>query len=144
MTQVISMRLQDEQVTRLKRYARSIGKTAGETSALLVEECLRESEFAFIEFRSSPIGRQAYMKGSRLTVWWVVLAAKIYFQMDAQRTADHFRKPLAWVNAALNYYSAFPKEVDQAIEDHRASDFETLKRAVPNAQVLTISLEDEP
>jgi hypothetical protein len=143
MTQVVSMRLQDEQVKRLKRYARTLGKTAGETSALLDEEGLRESEFAFIEFRNSPLGRQAYMKGSRLTVWWIVLAAKAHFEMDAQRTADHFQRPVAWVNAALNYYAAFPEEIDLAIEDHSAADFDTLKRSVPNAQILTISLDDE-
>jgi hypothetical protein len=137
------MRLQDEQVARLKRYARTLGKTAGETSALLVEERLRENEFAFIEFRNSPLGRQAYMKGSRLAVWWVVQAAKDLFQLDAQRTADHFQKPIAWVRAALNYYASFPEEIDLAINDHRATDFETLKRAVPNAQVLTLALDDE-
>ena len=138
MSQVISMRLQDEQLVRLKRYARTLGKTPGETSALLVEEHLRQTEYAFIEFRHSPLGRQAYMKGSRLTVWWVTHVAKTYFSVDPQRTADHFQKPVAWVKAALNYYAAFPDEIDQAIEDHLATDFETLQRALPNARVLNI------
>ena len=143
MSHVVSMRLQDEQLARLKRYARSLGKTPGETSALLVEEHLRETEYALIEFRHSPVGRQAYMKGSRLTVWWVIQVAKTYFNMDPQKTANHFQKPITWVKAALNYYAAFPAEIDQAIEDHQATDFETLKHALPNAQVLMISLEDE-
>ena len=143
MSHVVSMRLQDEQLARLKRYARTLGKTAGETSALLVEEHLRETEYAFIEFRHSSIGRQAYMKGSRLTVWWVIYVARSYFDMDPQKTADHFQKPIAWVKAAMNYYTAFREEIDQAIQDHNATDFETLKHALPNAQLLTISLEDE-
>lgn len=142
MSRVVSMRLQDKQLARLQRYARTLGKTPGEVSAMLIEEQLREAEFAFIEFRPSPVGRQAYMKGSRLTVWWVVHIAKAY-GMNAEQTAAHFQRPLAWVKAALNYYEAYPKEIDTAIEDHLAADFQTLKRAVPNAQLLEISLEDE-
>ena len=144
MSHVVSMRLKDDQLARLKRYARTLGKTPGETSALLVEEHLRETEYAFIEFRHSPVGRQAYMKGSRLTVWWVIYVAKAYFGMDSQATADHFQKPVAWVKAALNYYRSFPDEIDQAIKDNQATDFETLQRALPNAQTLTICLDDEP
>ena len=143
MSHVVSMRLQDEQLARLKRYARTLGKTPGETSALLVEEHLREAEYAFIEFRHSSVGRQAYLKGSRLTVWWVIHIAKSYFDMDLQKTADHFHKPVAWVRAAVNYYANFREEIDQAIEDHSASDFETLKRAMPNAQVFEISMDEE-
>lgn len=143
MSQVVSMRLQDDQMARLKRYARTLGKTPGETSALLVEEHLRETEYAFIEFRHSSIGRQAYMKGSRLTVWWVIHTARICLEMDAEKIAAHFQKPLAWAKAALHYYAAYPQEIDQAIEDHHSADFETLKRALPDAQILTISLDDE-
>ena len=143
MSHVVSMRLQEEQLARLKRYARTLGKTPGETSALLVEEHLRETEFAFVEFRHSPVGRQAYMKGSRLTVWWVIHIARTYFEMHAQKTAEHFQIPEVWVQAAINYYAAFRREIDQAIEDYQATGFDTLKHALPNAQVLTISLDDE-
>jgi uncharacterized protein (DUF433 family) len=135
------MRLQDEQVARLQRYARTLGKTPGEVSALLIEEQLRENEFAFIEFRPSSVGRQAYMKGSRLTVWWVVHTAKQY-EMDAARTAAHFDRPIAWVLAAFNYYEAFPSEIELAIEDHLAFDYEALKRALPNVQLIEVSLRD--
>jgi uncharacterized protein (DUF433 family) len=141
MSHVVSMRLQDEQLSRLQRYARTLGKSPGEVSAMLIEEQLREAEFAFIEFRASPVGRQAYMKGSRLTVWWVVHVAKEY-GMSAEQIAAHFQRPVAWAKAALNYYEAFPTEIDWAIEDHRATDFETLKRSLPTVQVMEISLED--
>lgn len=57
MSSIVSMRLRGEQWARLERYARTPGKSSGETSALLVEERLREAESAFIEFRHSPSGR---------------------------------------------------------------------------------------
>jgi len=40
-----------------------------DASARLVEEGLRRSEFAFLDFADSPAGRQAYMQGSTLAVW---------------------------------------------------------------------------
>jgi uncharacterized protein (DUF433 family) len=135
------MRLQDAQAARLKRYARALGKSLGEVSALLIEEQLRVAEFAFIEFRPSPAGRQAYMKGSRLTVWWVVNAVS-QAGMDAEQAAAHFRRPAAWVKAALNYYEAFPEEIDQAIADHRATGFENLRRALPLAQSFDVAIGD--
>ena len=141
MSHVVSMRLQDRQMSRLQRYARSLGKTPGEVSAMLIEEQIREADFAFIEFRASSIGRQAYMKGSRLAVWWVVHVAQEY-EMDAALLAAHFQRPEVWARAALNYYEAFPTEIDFAIADHRATDFEMLKRSLPAAQMMEIALED--
>ena len=54
MSQVISTRLPDRTAERLKQLAREWGKTPSETSAILIEESLRESEFPYIEFRQSP------------------------------------------------------------------------------------------
>jgi len=143
MSGVVSMRLRDEQLARLERYARTLGKSSGEASAMLVEEHLREVEFAFIEFRPSPLGRQAYMKGSRLTVWWVIDTARKHFAMDAERLAEHFGRPVAWAQAALNYYEAYRGEVDRAIEDANAGGIERLKRLAPGIQVLALPLEGE-
>jgi hypothetical protein len=66
---VISMRLPAESGNRLKRMANRHGWTPSETSARLVEEGLRRSEFAYIDFRDSAAGRQAYVQGSTLAVW---------------------------------------------------------------------------
>src|SRR5205823_438454 len=98
MSQVVSMRLQDGQMERLRRLARRLGRTPSETSALLVEEALRRSEFAFLDFRDSPVGRQAYIQGTRVAIWQIVGAARTY-GMDSARTAEHFRWPVVRVQA---------------------------------------------
>ena len=72
---VISMRLPAESGKRLKRMANRHGWTPSDASARLVEEGLRRSEFAFIDFRDSPVARQAYIQGSTLAVWEVLLKA---------------------------------------------------------------------
>jgi len=66
---VISMRLPADSSNRLKRMANRHGGTPSDTSARLVEEGLRRSEFAYIDFRDSAVGRQAYVQGSTLAVW---------------------------------------------------------------------------
>ncbi len=76
MSKVLSLRLKDDQIERLARAARRLGRTPSETAALLLEESLREREFTFIEFRDSPVGRQAYLKGTRLAVWQVTALAE--------------------------------------------------------------------
>src|SRR5271165_3094285 len=50
---VLSMRLSVESGKRLKRMANRHGWTPSDASARLVEEGLRRSEFAFIDFRDS-------------------------------------------------------------------------------------------
>src|SRR5450755_1199240 len=101
-TMVLSMRLPVESGKRLKRIANRHGWTASDASARLVEEGLRRSEFAFIDFRDSPAGRQTYIQGSTLAVWELVFLIRSYHG-DVAAVAKHLRWPEAKVRAAVNY-----------------------------------------
>jgi len=127
---VISMRLPNESGRRLKRMAHRHGWTASDASARLVEEGLRRSEFTFIDFRDSPVGRQAYMQGSTLAVWEVMLLVRSY-KGDARAVAQHLAWPEAKVQAAVNYAAAFPKEIAEAIAENDAADLQSLRRMLP-------------
>lgn len=140
MSQVVSIRFQNEQVQRLQRLARRLGRTPSETGALLVEEALRRAEFGHIDFRDSPVGRQAYVQGSSLAVWEVVRLAQSY-NLDAERTAAHLGWPRLRVQAALGYAAAFPQEIEAAIADNAAYDFEALSRMLPQAQRFVVGPE---
>ena len=129
---VISMRLPMDSGKRLKRIANRHGWTASDASARLVEEGLRRWEFAFIDFRDSPIGRQAYIQGSTLTVWEVMLLVRCY-KADVSAVAKHLRWPEAKVQAAINYAAAFPVEIEEALSENEAVGMETLKRMLPQA-----------
>src|SRR5579863_4670385 len=87
-TSVVSARLEPEQELRLARKAKHLGRSSSETGALLIEEGLRRDEFAFIDFRDSPVGRQAYVQGSTLAVWEVIWIARGY-NGDVEKTAAH-------------------------------------------------------
>jgi hypothetical protein len=129
---VLSMRLPVESGKRLKRMANRHGWTPSDASARLVEEGLRRSEFAFLDFRDSPAGRQAYIQGSTLAIWEVMLLLRSY-KGNAKDVAKHLNWPEAKVRAAIHYSEAFPEEVSEAIAENDSTDFDSLKRMLPQA-----------
>ncbi|MGC2488688.1 MAG: hypothetical protein WA412_08435 [Candidatus Sulfotelmatobacter sp.] len=129
---VISMRLPAESGDRLKRMANRHGWTASDASARLVEEGLRRSEFAFVDFRDSAAGRQACLQGSSLAVWEVMLIVQSY-KGNVAPAAAHLKWPEAKVHAAVNYAKAFPEEIESALSENETMDFEALKRMLPQA-----------
>lgn len=133
---VVSMRLPVESGKRLKRMASRHGWTASDASARLVEEGLRRSEFALIDFRDSPAGRQAYIQGSALAVWEVVLVLRSY-KGDGLAVARHLNWPEAKVRAAANYAEAFPDEIEAALSENAAAGFEAIQRMLPQARTFS-------
>ena len=122
----------------MKQYARRKQRSVNETVSLALEEWLRQNEFAFIEFRDTRDGRAAYMKNSRLPVYWVVKVAKSY-QMDLSKVCEYWpNRPRAWVQAALNYYEAYPDEINAQIADYDSITPEMLKRRLPQMEMIPI------
>lgn len=137
MSQLVSTRLAQNTVEKLKQLARRLGKTTSETGAILIEESLREAEFVSIEFRNSSIGRCAYMKGSNLAVWQVIMAAQKY-EFNSEKIRQHFQRPLEWVLSALNYAEAYPDEIENAISDYKAVNYNTLKQILPSMELINL------
>jgi hypothetical protein len=102
MSQALTIRLQAEQ---LGRFAQHLNASPAQASATLIEEGLRMAAFPRIVFRDSPVGRQAYVEGSSLAVWEVVMVAREHGD-DAVRTASYLQWPVTWVEAALRYAAA--------------------------------------
>ena len=140
MPQVISLRVPDATAERLRTAARRAGRTLNEWGALSLEEWLRQNEFADIEFRSISGERMACLKGA-LPIWQIILVAHSH-RMDPVQTAAHFGWPVRRIHAALNYYEAFPAEIDQVIEDNHAMTEVTLKRLLPQMEVLTVQKQE--
>ena len=132
---VVSLRVSEEQAERLQRKARQLGRSPSETGAILLDESLRRDEFAFIDFRDSPVGRQAYIQGSRLAVWQVVSLTRSYGG-EVGQTAKHLQWPLVKVQAALNYAKTFPDEIESAVRDNQSCDFEKVSRMLPQTEAF--------
>ncbi len=135
MSKVYSIRVRDEQVRNLERLGRQLGRSPGETAGLLIEEGLRRTSFASIDFRDSPGGRQAYVTGSGMAVWEVAMLLNSY-EGDPSRVAAHLEWPVDRVEAARNYAQGFPEEIRLAIEDNNLG-FEELKRILPRAELIS-------
>jgi len=126
------MRLPETSGKRLRRMANRHGWTPSDASARLVEEGLRRAEFAFIDFRDSTMGRQAYIQGSSLAIWEIILLCRGY-KNKLESVAKHLHWPLAKVQAAFNYAEAFPGEIDEALAEKEAAGFATIKRMLPQS-----------
>lgn len=140
MSQTVSLRLPDVTAERLRRVAKRAGRSVNEVGARWIEESLRVGEFADIEFRDFGGERHACIRG-HLQVWQLIMVARFY-DMDPQRTADHFRWPVARVLAGLHYYEAYPEEIDIPLAENDAMTAKDLKRLIPNLETITWSAED--
>jgi hypothetical protein len=113
--------------------ARRLGRSASEVGAELVGESLRRADFAFIEFRDSTVGRQAYVQGTRLAVWQAITVLRSY-DGDVAKAAAHLAWPEAKMRAAVAYAKAFPDEIEEAIKENAFFDLEKLSRLIPGIQ----------
>lgn len=101
------------------------------------------SPYPSIEYRDSPVGRQAYVSGSSLAVWEVALIARNFSEGDrVAATAEHLGWPAARVQAALRYAEDFAGEIDAALADNDSYDFERLAREVPGARRYIVPRSD--
>lgn len=132
-TTVVSVRLDPGEVEKLKQLARRVGRTPSEIGADLLSESIRRADFAFIEFRDSASGRQAYIQGTRLAVWQAITVLRSY-DGNVVKAAAHLRWPEAKMHAAIAYTKAFPSEIEEAIKENESVDFEQLSRLLPGIQ----------
>ncbi len=132
-TTVISLRLDPNEAQKLKQLARRTGRTPSEVGADFLSESIRRSDFAFIEFRDSASGRQAYIQGTRLAVWQAITVLRSY-DGNVVKAAAHLKWPEAKVHAAIAYTKAFPSEIEDAIKENDEVDFEKLSRLLPGIQ----------
>jgi hypothetical protein len=135
-SKVISFRLGGERLERLQRVARAMNRTPGEAAAAIVEEGLRLREFPGIEFRDTGIGRQAYLRGTRLAVWHLHLIARD-FGGDVAAVAEHLGIRPDEVARALVYACAYLTEIEAAIADNEAAA-ERLAAGLPPGNVVTV------
>ena len=129
---VVSMRLPAVSGDRLKRMASRHGWTPSDAGARLVEEGLRRSEFAFLDFRDTAAGRQACIQGSSLAIWEIMLLLRSY-KTDVTAVARHLEWPQAKIQAAINYAAAFPDEINQALTENEDTGLAEIQRMLPQA-----------
>src|SRR5258708_26124071 len=70
-TSTLGVRLAAETCEMIRQISASRGRTPSDLLAEYAEEIARKHQFCHIEFRDTPLGRMAYMEGTRSAVWLV-------------------------------------------------------------------------
>jgi uncharacterized protein (DUF433 family) len=133
---VLKLQLDEDQVARLERAARSLKRPPADAAVLLLEEALRERDFPWIEFRDAGEGRQAFLKGTRLAVWHVAVIARELAE-DVRKIMEFFGIPEYQVTALLAYARAYADEIQAAIDDNDAAEAK-LTELLPNIEIVPI------
>jgi hypothetical protein len=113
-TIVQSCRIEEDHAALLARQARRRHLEVSTLSSLYLKEKALEEEFPGLGFRDSAGGRETYVLGHRVAVWEVAEVQRE--TKSVNKTASHFRWPVALVRCALAYAKAFPKEVAEQRE----------------------------
>ena len=118
-TSILTLRLPPNVRRGVERLASQLGYKPAQLGARLIEEGLRRRYFPNIELRDTAAGRVAYIKGTRLAVYWIV--QRVREGMAPEKVSADFDLSAALVNAALAYAEAFRQEIDLDLEEAEAN-----------------------
>ncbi len=114
-TSTLGVRLDDGTCRMIRQISKSRGRTPSDLLAEYAEEITRKHRFCHIEFRDTPMGRMAYVEGTRSAVWLVCDLARRN-KDDIHETARLHGWQESKVRAAVNYAEAYPEEIEPLIE----------------------------
>ena len=125
-----SVRFDDSVVERLASYvSRHPGLTASSVAARLVDEGLRMEEHPGVMFRDGPMGRRATLVGGP-DVWEVIRALRSAWSAEPalaepellDLVADNTGVALRNLRVAVDYWAAYPDEVDALVDNAARTD----------------------
>jgi hypothetical protein len=132
-TTTLSIRVPQPTRRWLEQFAKRRG-SAGMAATRILEEARRREEFPAVEFRDTPLGRVAYVQGTRVQVAFVYGQLARDPSLEAQPLAESFVWPLWKARGALAYLREFEAECRQEWEDLEASERTALRRVLPQME----------
>jgi uncharacterized protein (DUF433 family) len=126
-TYVMTVRLPKDLGLGVKHYSAQTGHKPAKVGTLAVDEFLRRRTFPLIDFRESAMGRVAYVKGTRLAVYWLTDAVK-RLRGNIKKAAEIWELSPEKISAALHYAEAYPQEI-KAMQDRAEANRALLEKA---------------
>ena len=113
-----SFRLPEELLDRLEQEAAVAGVSVTALVTSLLDEGLRARRFPGVVYRDGPTGRRAGLLGGP-DVWEIVRDLRLATgkgERKVQRLAETVGLPPERIRLAVNFYAAYPDEIDERIE----------------------------
>ncbi len=136
MARTLRISLTDDQAARLKEAAAYLHRTPSETAATYVAETLRERQFRHIDFRDNAGERLAYVRGTGLKVWLTVRLLRVAYDNNVHLMAQALETGDWAIQAAVDYATAYPEEIEPLIAQQESVTVEKLKENIPNLVVF--------
>ena len=133
-TSVKSVRINDATARDIELLRRVRQATFSSMASELIAEAAKMRRCPGVVFADGPSGRRARIEGTGIEVWEVI-ASYVALEKDEKR----LKKSYHWLSdrqllAALGYYRAYPKEIEDFIEANRALDEITVQERIPFAR----------
>jgi hypothetical protein len=138
-TATLSIRIPHQTRRWLERFAKRRG-SAGMAASRILEEARRREDFPAVEFRDTPLGRVAYIQGTRVQVAFVYGQARHGAELTPQKLAESFAWPLWKARGALAYIAEFAAECRQEWEDLESAELQALRRSLPQTEHREIAV----
>lgn len=132
----LNVQLTDTQMEWLEQEAQRLGMSPSDIVSSRVEEALRETEYPYVEFREAYLGRDAFLRGTRLKTWLLINHVRSN-NGNVAKTAMELEVPEVAVANAVEYGARYAAEIDAAIAENRAAADE-MQMTIANSPSLHV------
>lgn len=106
----------------------------------ILEEARRREDFPAVEFRDTPMGRVAFVQGTRVQLGFVYGQTIADPAITAEKLEESFMWPRWKAAGVLAYIREFGEECRQEWEDLSSCDARALQRSLPDLEHREIGL----
>lgn len=115
-----SLRLPEETLREIEQLAKDTGRDFSTIAKDLLMEAIKMRRCPGIVFTEGVSGRRAKVGGTGIEVWEIISIYK-----SVGKDLKRLKKAYHWlsieqIRAALSYYSIYPQEIDQLIEQNES------------------------
>lgn len=126
-----SLRLPPETMKEIERMAKETGQDFSNVTKDLLQEAIKMRHCPGILFAEGTSGRRARVAGTGIEVWEMIATYK-----SVKQDLKRLQKAYHWlsreqIKAALGYYMAYPREIDQLLEQNEGWNEEKVRDRYP-------------
>ena len=126
-----SVRLPVDTIREVERLMKETGKDFSGVTKDLLQEAIKIRRCPGVTFADGLRGRRARIAGTGIEIWEVIATLQsVDNDIKRLETAYHWLAP-EQLRAAIAYYSAYPKEVDQQIGKNAQWNEEAIRERYP-------------